>query len=671
MRFWSTSFFVLMVIFFAGILCVPSIAGSNYYTSYNTASDVNCFSDSACAAIKQITINNVSVAGTAKKVDYIWSTTPCSVGEYSVLCWAPSTGTFTGAFRISNPYDTTLINYVSDLAALPRATMASFGDVAVIQYSSGVYTGGGAFRYYSTCPVSVDSGTLGVAISDGDTGCMYRESAKDYISVTDYGASATVGDNSAAINAALSRGGKIVFPSAVYNVSHETLISKSGTYLSGAGATIRLSNGAYSNLTHSGILSVYDYTNSVPVSNVVIDGITIDGNKTNNDDTVGIYGDGIRSYAASHITVKNVYVHDVPRDGMNFTGYLADGTPSDIKVVNSTSNNNGSTSETAGGEGIFVGIGENVVISGNSLTGNKLRGIDLEVGYPAGSTVTKFSVASNVMKNNAYGGVGIVGATNGDVSGNSVLGGQYGIWVGAAGVYSDVSLVGNSVQNSSVYGIYGLNMYRMSTASNILNQNGYGIYLHGVVYSSFNGDIVTESVHNGIDFTTGSNASLSFYNCGVYYSNTSADATSSNIAGSSVNAKIAGCTAIPGANTKYNLNATGGSIWSVVDNNFSTSASSGNFHDGGVSGLRVHGNWGVATEASGTGSIAVGATSATITHGLDITPTAGNIVVTATSSNAVGNVFVTAVGGTTFQVNATTAPTGTAFTFSWQAKSTN
>jgi hypothetical protein len=91
----------------------------------------------------------------------------------------------------------------------------------------------------------------------------------------------------------------------------------------------------------------------------------------------------------------------------------------------------------------------------------------------------------------------------------------------------------------------------------------------------------------------------------------------------------------------------------------------------GITPLIISGNTGFVTENSGTGSIALHAKTATITHGLAITPSAGNIHITWTSSlTNCTSWSVTGIGAAQFTVNLYDAtgtakgPSGTV-TFSW------
>lgn len=84
---------------------------------------------------------------------------------------------------------------------------------------------------------------------------------------------------------------------------------------------------------------------------------------------------------------------------------------------------------------------------------------------------------------------------------------------------------------------------------------------------------------------------------------------------------------------------------------------------------KISANYGYVTEANGTGTIASGATSAVITHGLAITPGAKNISVIATNNptNDPGNLWVSSIGATQFTVNCRSDPGSGGLAFAWQA----
>ena len=90
-----------------------------------------------------------------------------------------------------------------------------------------------------------------------------------------------------------------------------------------------------------------------------------------------------------------------------------------------------------------------------------------------------------------------------------------------------------------------------------------------------------------------------------------------------------------------------------------------------TTGTAIYGNIGYVTEAIGTGTIANGATTTTITHGLSFTPAAWNIVIMPTNNPASSsyrmNYWVDTCGATTCTVHLANDPGAGGFTFGWRA----
>lgn len=129
---------------------------------------------------------------------------------------------------------------------------------------------------------------------------------------------------------------------------------------------------------------------------------------------------------------------------------------------------------------------------------------------------------------------------------------------------------------------------------------------------------------------------------------------------------------LSGANHSYGLRIqNAASDRFVVTGNLCTgNATGGILNAAGVSSSKVvRGNPGYVTETSGTGTINSGATSATITHGLAVTPAAKDITVNFTESPTAdpGNFWISAVGATTFVLNVRNDPGASNLDFTWQA----
>jgi hypothetical protein len=124
------------------------------------------------------------------------------------------------------------------------------------------------------------------------------------------------------------------------------------------------------------------------------------------------------------------------------------------------------------------------------------------------------------------------------------------------------------------------------------------------------------------------------------------------------------------------FNTAGGTLdqITVVNNDLRTGGTVANFAPASGPGsapsaLTVRNNKGYVTENSGTGTIASGATSAVVTHGLTKTPVAADIAITFTENptNAPGHTWISAITSTQFTVNVRVDPGASNLDFSWQA----
>lgn len=122
-----------------------------------------------------------------------------------------------------------------------------------------------------------------------------------------------------------------------------------------------------------------------------------------------------------------------------------------------------------------------------------------------------------------------------------------------------------------------------------------------------------------------------------------------------------------------NINSTALQTATIVGNTFGPAShwGTGPLRDAGSGSAvrQIRHNGGYITEASGTATVASGATTASVTHGLGATPSAAHVTVTPT--NNMGNAtkfWVTAVGSTTFTVNVNSDPGATTATFAWKVQ---
>ncbi len=124
----------------------------------------------------------------------------------------------------------------------------------------------------------------------------------------------------------------------------------------------------------------------------------------------------------------------------------------------------------------------------------------------------------------------------------------------------------------------------------------------------------------------------------------------------------------------YGVLVTGGLTvagLTVEDNDIANYATAAFLDNAGATDKRVRRNRGYVTEASGTGSIASGATTAVITHGLSVTPTATDIIINFTEqgTNDYGRSWISTITSTQFTVNVSADPGASNLDFSWRVVS--
>lgn len=257
---------------------------------------------------------------------------------------------------------------------------------------------------------------------------------------------------------------------------------------------------------------------------------------------------------------------------------------------------------------------DGILIDGNQIRGDLLRGIRLR-GH---SVAVERAV---VVRNNIIRDITPAAGTNygirlddiqADVSDNTIDG------VTGIGIYQtscETQVVNNTIRACTVSALELGNAADIAhVAHNKVRDCGIGFSLRGVGNDYFNNDIYAASgMTYGIIFNSGTTNRL--------YDNRVSGATTAN--------------------------------YSAMGNQ------------------TKHGNIGYTTEATGTGTINSGSTSATITHGLAETPPATSIRVTLRENptNTAGDIWVDTVGATTFAVNCRNNPGASNLDFAWRAES--
>ncbi|MGJ8641343.1 MAG: BspA family leucine-rich repeat surface protein [Opitutaceae bacterium] len=139
------------------------------------------------------------------------------------------------------------------------------------------------------------------------------------INVKDFGATGDgVTDDTAAIESALAEGGDVFIPEGVFIVRSAD-ITKSGTRLYGAGydSVIRLDPETFLSV-ETKVLQL-GYSGDIPLENVTIENLRIDGSKRAGRAT-NLEWEGINGRNTVNLTIRNCWIHDCVRDGIDIDG---------------------------------------------------------------------------------------------------------------------------------------------------------------------------------------------------------------------------------------------------------------------------------------------------------------------------------------------------------------
>jgi len=264
-------------------------------------------------------------------------------------------------------------------------------------------------------------------------------------------------------------------------------------------------------------------------------------------------------------------------------------------------------------------IAHNIVISNNTVLG--LTAGD-GYGFACHNRVKNITFANNKVTNAKYDGVGV-------------------IWDGSSTQPSNISIIGNTINDTSRYGIVTQGLYT-SIVGNIINGclSNTGINVQRS-YSTVAGNICNGN-YRGIEVN--------------------ADALYTTITGNIC--RDDGSTTseygiILTANTDYvNINAndlTGNTIANFLNNSSGTH-------------ITVRNNMGYVTENSSTATVLNTATSIAVAHGLATTPTRVFITPKENPTNPVTFWWVDTVGATNFTINVNADPGASNLDFDWEAK---
>ncbi len=286
-----------------------------------------------------------------------------------------------------------------------------------------------------------------------------------------------VADDTLAIQAALTAcrtsayGGVVIVPPGIYLVSNILQIG-SNTTLMGAGhgvTTIRMKSGSWSGVTQIGAnagISCIQVYNGAAASNIVLQGITFDGNETGvtaipawaNSPSCG----PINLLDASNLLIKECQVINAIGYSLyiyNCTDFLLTGN-SVLSGQVSAAQGWGTPTQQ---DGIHVSASQDGAVTGNIVdtgTTNTVGddAIALQSWGSGANAITNVSVTGNTVIHAAAAGVDLANSggpiTNVSVTGNNISntvhsGVKLSPYAGASGIISNVAISGNVFNNTS------------------------------------------------------------------------------------------------------------------------------------------------------------------------------------------------------------------------------
>lgn len=452
----------------------------------------------------------------------------------------------------------------------------------------------------------------------------------------------------AALTAVGITGGIVYVKEGTYDITAQLLIP-SNVWLRGSGwATIL-------RLTNSFAVNTYMITNSTAVtgnSNIIVSDFQVDGNKANN---TGNLKYGILFENVSNPVFDKIYIHDCVMSGLNTGGT---GLPTYYN-----------------GQRVLMSncIGENMGTNGSAFYIDEARDVSMVNchSYGTGTGRSGITIQSSVninldnvtVRDEEGNGtpIYITGALSGDrpiqninlsnisIYTTGVAVSKYGLWLegrAAGSIYA----TGIKLSNVKIYGGYfGINASFIKdfqfTNVSVDNAYGHGMYiansLNGYIQAIVKNSNQAGSDNNGITLANVTGVRTEGSHCyddqvvkTQQYGILEASGSDYNtIIGNDLRGNAVGAATIIGANDKVGFNL------------------------------------GYVTANSGTGSIASGATTAVITHGLSVTPTVDDISITFAEqgSSDYGRWWVSTITSTQFTLNVSVNPGASNLDFGWRA----
>ena len=521
----------------------------------------------------------------------------------------------------------------------------------------------------------------------------------------------------AAIEALPSGGGKVVLLDGEYTLNENTSnalnaainIGRSNVTLEGSGwgTILKLKDG----ITAPSILQSY----SPAGSNIIIRNLQIDGNKANTTDPgVHTHGCGFHSSGLTDFIIENLYVHDIWYRGLSFysgeRGIIRNNNI--VDVYNNCVNLDHSTSYVTVTGNYLSATGSSAGIEVDASTGHiNVRNIitnNIVSGY-FGIRGTSIGVQECVIANNniydSTHGISFEGK-NSIISHNNInhtdntplkLGGYTNRAIGNIFIYTMNSkieiagnynnLIGNSILGGRESGILVSGNHNIVRDCIMLrSRDGTGITIEGdynkicgnqILNTDWTNTNLSEAASSGA--TVINVASISSLYEGLYILIRETGKTDTygyitkildnelTISAALNDSYTTAASVMLGYHAYWitGISLAAGATGNEIENNHIYGVATP-LSDSGTNTV-IQNNNGYTTENSGTATLANGSTSIAVNHGLDVTPSAGDIMVTPMGSLGSASFFyIDTFTSTQFTIH-TNADPGVNVDFAWKA----
>jgi hypothetical protein len=479
-----------------------------------------------------------------------------------------------------------------------------------------------------------------------------------------------VTDDTSAIQTALNAGGAVFIPSGTYIVS-DLSISVDGTTLMGVGYDSVLKRDP--NAVGSIRVIRVNKGGAKYLSDITIKDIRVDGSKA----TAGEYtleNEGIDADNTERLTIQNCWIHDCGQDAIDVDGGNIGLIIQNNRIYDNAGNGihtygvkNGDISNNwiyNGGDGWDFATHNGVIAEPRAI--NFI--VDPDTGLTSDERRPERNTVSGNKIDNYSIGIGIDSDTAIDcVVSNNVISNIYGTTGVGINIQGErTKVVANQIYTCTEQGI------KISGAEHLITGNHVEACLekHIDVFNADDVVVVGNTVVGAVDVDA-MHIRINSERCVATGNNLNGSASSGVVAGIRIEGPNATVTGNYLSHRFALVLASSGSSY-VVEGNKCVGTSTDFFISsaltpgGVIANNHTPNGTGQKAKAEGTGSIAVGATTNTVNHGLWKAPT--RVVITPTTGTNTKTIWVTNITDTQFTVNADVDPTTAYQWFDWYAE---